>query len=111
MMRHLLVVLEKCARTLTLTSSEQATLDEQINLNRSLLYVFEGKRNLNTRQAKAALKDFERANQHLRSIKLKLVILFLRYMPGLAVRVLGTRERLLTKQTSNELAGFDQHHV
>lgn len=111
MMRHLIAVFEKCARTLSLTPAEQKLLDEEITSNRSLLHVFEGKRNLNTRRAEAALEDFERANQHLHSTKLKLVIFFLRYTPWLALRVLGARERLLTRQANSDLTGFDRPHV
>jgi glycosyltransferase involved in cell wall biosynthesis len=111
MTRHLLAVFEKCARTLSLTSSENEALTEQINSNRSLLHLFEGKRKLNMGQANAALEDFARANRQLRSTKLKLVILFLRYLPWLAVRVLGARERRLTRQADSDLMGFDQPHV
>lgn len=111
MMRHLLAVFEKCARTLTLTRSEQKTLKEQISLNRSLLHLFEGKRALSTRRAEDALADFQRANHHLRSKKLKLMIFMLRYAPQLAMRVFTARERLLTRQPDNELSGIDQPRI
>jgi glycosyltransferase involved in cell wall biosynthesis len=110
MIRHLLAVFEKCIRTLNLTPSEREILDEQISFNRSLLHVFKGKRNLNTRQANAALEDFERANEYLHSRKLKLVIFFLRYLPWLALPVLEVRERMLAKQANTDLMGFDQPH-
>jgi glycosyltransferase involved in cell wall biosynthesis len=108
MMRHLLAVLEKCARTLTLTRSEQKILKDQISWSRSLLHLFEGKRALSTRRAEDALADFQRANRHLRSTKLKLVIFLLRYAPQLTVRVFSARERLLTRQPNSELTGIDQ---
>ena len=111
MARHLLTVLEKCGRTLNLSRSEKELLDEQINLNRSHLHLFEGKRNLSSRRASAALDDFERANEHLRSTKLKLVIFLLRYMPSFATRVLAKREHFLEKQANTNLRGFDQPHV
>jgi GT2 family glycosyltransferase len=111
MMRHLLTVFEKCTRTLSLTRAERKALAEQISWNRSLLHVLEGKRALTGSQAEVALADFQRANQHLRSTKLKLAILLLRYMPRLAIRVLGARERLLAKQANSELTGFDQPHI
>ena len=111
MMHYLLAVFEKCARTLSLTRAERKALDEQISWNRSLLHVFEGKRALTGSSAEIALADFQRANQHLRSTKLKLAILLLRYMPRLGVRVLSARERFLAKQADAELTGFDQPHV
>jgi GT2 family glycosyltransferase len=111
MMRHLLAVFEKCARTLTLTRSEQKTLNEQISWNRSLLHLLEGKRALSTRRAEDALADFQRANRRLRSTKLKLVIFLLRYAPHLTIRVLSARERLLTRQPNSELTGIDQPRV
>ena len=111
MMRHLLAVLEKCARTLTLTRSEQKILKEQISWNRSLLHLFEGKRALSTRRAQDALADFQRANHHLRSTKLKLMILLLRYAPQLAIRIFSARERMLTRQPDSELSGIDQPRV
>ena len=108
MMRHLLAVLEKCTRTLTLTRAERRAVDEQMRWNRSLLHVFEGKRALTVSSAEVALADFQRANKHLRSTKLKLAILLLRYMPRLAIRVLVARERLLARHADSELTGFDQ---
>ena len=111
MMRHLLAVLEKCARTLTLTRAEQKILKDQISWSRSLLHLFEGKRALSTRRAEDALADFQRANRHLRSTKLKLVIFLLRYAPQLTVRVFSARERLLTRQPNSELTGIDQPRV
>ena len=111
MMHHLLAVFEKCARTLSLTRAERKALDEQISWNRSLLHVFEGKRALTGSSAEAALADFQRVNKHLRSTKLKLAILLLRYMPRLGIRVLSARERLLSKQADTQLTGFDRPHV
>ena len=108
MMHHLLAVLEKSARTLDLTRSERKAVDEQLRWNRSLLHVLEGKRALTDKSAEAAVADFQRANQHLRSTKLKLVIFLLRYMPRLALRVFSARERLLMRQPESELSGIDQ---
>jgi len=111
MTRHLLAVFEKCARTLSLTAVERKALGEQISLNRSLLHLFEGKRALRGSSAEAALADFQQANEHLHSGKLKVAIFFLRYMPRLAMRVLSARERFLTKQAGTELTGFDQPRI
>lgn len=111
MTRHLLAVFEKCRRTLGLTRAEQNALDEQISRNRSLLHLFEGKRALSTGGAKAALADFERANQHLKSKKLKMVILLLRFMPRVVIRVFTMREFLWTRQASSDLTGIDQPRV
>ena len=111
MMHHLLAVFEKCIRTLSLTRAERKAVEEQMSWNRSLLHVFEGKRALNGSRVEVALEDFQRANQHLRSTKLKLAILLLRYMPRLAIRLLSTRERVLARQADTELTGFDQPRI
>jgi hypothetical protein len=108
MTRHLLKVFEKCSRTLKLTPSDIEILNEQIISNRASLHLFEGKRALTTGGANAALVHFQEANEHLRSPKLKLVIVLLRHMPRAVIWVFTERERWQSSQADNELTGIDQ---
>ncbi|HEX2270280.1 MAG TPA: glycosyltransferase family A protein, partial [Pyrinomonadaceae bacterium] len=98
MTRHLLAVFEKSARTFQLTPAEKAILDEQIAENRAMLNLFAGKHQLNARQTSAALESFQKANEHLRTSKLALVIFLLRYAPRLVVLAFTARERLQARK-------------
>ena len=111
MARHLLAVLEKCERTLSLTATEREVLDAEISHNLSLLHLFEGKRALRNGRTDDALADFQKANQHLRSSKLSMIIFMLRHVPQLVSRVFSARERLLSKNPDRDLKGFDQPRV
>jgi GT2 family glycosyltransferase len=108
MTRHLLAVFEKCARTFPLTAAEKKILDEQISEHRAMLNLFEGKHQLNARQASAALESFQKANEHLRTTKLAVVIFLLRYAPRLVVWAFAARERLHTRKPDHQLSGIDQ---
>lgn len=108
MTRHLLAVFEKCAATLELTPAERAILDEQITSNRAMLHLFEGKHQLSAGQTSAALDNLEKANEHLRTSKLKLVIFLLRHAPRLVGWAFSLRERLRAKQADHQLTGIDQ---
>lgn len=108
MTRHLLAVFEKCARAFQLTSTEKKILDEQIAENRAMLNLFEGKHQLNARQTSAALDSFQKANEHLRTPKLALVIFLLRYAPRLVVWTFAVRERFQARKPDHQLSGIDQ---
>lgn len=111
MTRHLLAVFEKCARTFELTPPERKILDEQIAENRAMLCLFEGKHQLNARQTRAALENFQKANEHLRTSKLSAVIFLLRYAPWLVVWTFALRERLQARKPDHKLSGIDQPHA
>ena len=111
MTRHLLAVFEKCARTFQLTPAEKTILDEQITQNRAMLNLFEGKHQLNARQARAALESFQKANEYLRTPKLSLVIFLLRYAPRLVVWAFTARERFQARKPDHQLSGIDQPRV
>jgi glycosyltransferase involved in cell wall biosynthesis len=111
MTRHLLAVFEKCERTFQLTPSEKKLLDDQITENRALLNLFEGKHQLNARQTSAALESFQKANEHLRTSKLAVVIFLLRYAPRLVVWGFAARERLQARKPDHRLSGIDQPHT
>ena len=108
MTRHLVAVFEKCAATFELTPAEKEILDEQITSNRAMLHLFEGKHQLSAGRTSAALGSFEKANEHLRTAKLGLVIFLLRHAPRLVGWGFSARERLRAKQADHQLSGIDQ---
>ena len=108
MTRHLLTVLEKCARTFELSPGDIEILNEEIISNRARLHLFEGKHALITGGAKAALIHFQEANEHLRSPKLKLVIVLLRHMPRVVIWVYTGRESWQSSRADHELMGIDK---
>ncbi len=66
---------------------------------------------LNARATRAALENFQKANEHLRSTKLAVVIFLLRYAPRLVVWTFAARERLLARQPDHQLSGIDRPHA
>lgn len=108
MLRNLLRVFDKCAATFQLTPAQRKLLDEETVANRAMLNLFEGKHALSAGQAAAALASFQKANRHLRTPKLALVIFFLGYTPRLVTWAFAARERALAKKMENQLAGIDK---
>ncbi|HEU4768892.1 MAG TPA: glycosyltransferase family A protein, partial [Pyrinomonadaceae bacterium] len=111
MTRHLLAVFEKSAGSFDLTPAEKEILNEQITEHRAMLHLFEGKHRLTARDARAALENFEKANEYLRTSKLALVIFLLRYAPRLVVLAFAARNRFLSRQPDHQLSGIDQAHT
>jgi glycosyltransferase involved in cell wall biosynthesis len=111
MTQHLLAVFEKCASNWALTDAEREMLNEQTTSNRAMLRLFQGKRALTAVGASTALIHFKKANEHLRSPKLALVVFLLRHVPRLVIWVFTARERFLVSQQQNPLTGFDQPHT
>jgi glycosyltransferase involved in cell wall biosynthesis len=111
MTRNLLAVFEKCASNFELSAAEREIVAEQINHNRAMLRLFEGKHALRAGGASAALVHFKEANEHLRSPKLVLVIFLLRHLPRLVVWSFVARERFLTSNPDHQLTGIDQPHA
>lgn len=107
MTRNLLAVFSKCANTFDLTSAERQILDEQIDRNRALLRLFEGKHALRDGGASTALICFKEANEHLRSPKLLLVIFLLRHVPHFVVWSFVVRERFWLSHSDYQLTGID----
>jgi len=108
MTRNLLAVFEKCAASFQLSAAEKGILDEQIASNRAMLNLFEGKHQLSAGRTSAALVSFKKANEHLRTSKLGLVIFLLRRAPRLVGWGFSMRERLLARQADHQLSGIDQ---
>ena len=73
-----------------------------------MLHLFEGKHQLSAGQTSAALVNLEKANEHLRTSKLRLVIFLLRHAPRLVGLGFSLRERLRAKQADHQLTGIDQ---
>lgn len=107
MLRHLLAVFEKWARTQDLTPAELAVLNEQITVNRAELRLHEGKRALSEGGASAALVCFQKANQDMHRPKLALVIFLLRHVPRLVVWTFAARQRWLQNDAEHALSGTD----
>lgn len=108
MTRNLLRVFEKSAATFELTTAERELLNEQIDDQRAMLNLFEGKHSLAAGETSAALTSFEKANKHLRRPKLAAVIFLLRYAPFLVRWVYSARERLRAKKPDHQLTGIDK---
>lgn len=108
MTKHLLVVFEKSARTFDLTPAERQILDDQITEYRAQLHLFKGKHCLTAGDTHGALENFEKANEHLRTKKLALVIFVLRYAPRLVLWGYAIRERFLARKPDHQLSGIDQ---
>jgi glycosyltransferase involved in cell wall biosynthesis len=111
MIRNLLTVFEKSARTFDLTPAEKRTLNAEIVQNRARLRLLEGKRALISGGTSAALLHFTEANEHLRSPKLVLVIFLLRHLPRLVVWSFVARERFLHRQPDHRITGIDEPRV
>ena len=107
MLRHLLAVYEKWAKTADLSPAELAVVNEQIVVNRSELRLHEGKRALSAGGASAALVCFQKANQDMHRPKLALVIFLLRHVPRLVVWTFAARQRWLRNDAQHELSGTD----
>jgi glycosyltransferase involved in cell wall biosynthesis len=108
MIRNLIAVFDKFGTTLKLTPTERETLNEERARGQAVLNLFEGKRALANRQGNEALVHFSKAQAHMRSSKLALVIFFLRRAPRLVIWISALRERMLAKQSQHQLSGIDK---
>jgi glycosyltransferase involved in cell wall biosynthesis len=107
MTTNLLAVMEKVAKRSDLTDSERKSLLNQLSYRQTILRLFQGKQALASGQATTALSKFEEANANLRSVKLALTILLLRYWPGLLIWAFAARERFLARRQDHQLTGID----
>ena len=107
MTSNLLTVLERAGKRSDLTDSERESILKEIPLRATILRLFQGKHALSQGDAKTALRRFEEANANLRSIKLSLTILLLRYWPRLLIWAFVTRERFFARRQEHRLAGID----
>ena len=93
MCEHILAVFEKAGKTLDLTQTERAALAEQTAHFRALLHFHEGKRAFFAGDAKAAIRDLSEANALLKSRKISVMLMLLRFAPKLLLRAYDARDR------------------
>lgn len=107
MTSNLLAVMEKTAKRPDLTDSESEVLNKQLSFRQTKLRLFQGKHALGLGDAKVALNRFQEANRSLRSLKLSVAILLLRYWPRIPIWAFAARERFLARRQEHFLAGID----
>lgn len=107
MTSNLLAVMEKTAKRSDLTDSEREILSKQLAFRQTSLQLFQGKHALGLGDATVALKRLEEANRSLRSLKLSVAVLLLRYWPKLPIWAFAARERFLARRQEHVLAGID----
>ena len=100
MCQHIVRVLDKAARELTLTAAERALIADRRAYFTAMLRMNEGKRAFFAGDHKAALHALTEANAYLRRRKISIAILLLRIMPGLLLRAYDMRDRLVFKTST-----------
>lgn len=108
MTMNLVKVLEKARNTLTLSDEERTAVNEQINLRRATLSLFQGKQALSRGDTTSALTHFSDANRSLRSRKLTMSIFVLKHIPRVSMKAFTLREFLLARRPGNFPAGIDK---
>lgn len=92
--KHILRVLEKVKHTMTLTPSEQATVELQQRRFQALLQLHEGKRAFFSGDTAGAIHGLTEANRFFRNRKIALTLRMLRIAPRLLLRAYDLRDRL-----------------
>jgi len=110
MTTNLLAVMNKMSKRSDLTESERATLRKELRSRQAMLRLFQGKHALRLGDASVALSRFREANETLRSLKLSLTVLLLRYLPRLSIWAFAARERFLARRQEHLLTGIDTPH-
>jgi glycosyltransferase involved in cell wall biosynthesis len=95
MAEHVLRVLDKAARTLTLSPAEMLALDERRVYFRAQLELARGKRAFFRHDVDSAVSHIGKGNTFFRSWKLRLVCALIRTAPGVLIRAYRLRDRLL----------------
>jgi glycosyltransferase involved in cell wall biosynthesis len=95
MSRHILVVLDKCLRTLPLSEAERALVQRHREHVSAELRFYEGKRAFFQRDFVLARRALDEANRVMRSRKLALAILMLRLAPRLLGLLYDARDRVM----------------
>jgi glycosyltransferase involved in cell wall biosynthesis len=94
LIEHILKVLEKVKRTMELTPSECATVDNQYQHFHALLRLNEGKRAFFSGDNAGAIHGLTEANRFFRNPKIAITLMMLRIAPRLLLRVYDLRDRL-----------------
>ena len=100
MCQHIVRVLDKTLRTMTLTPAQTALVAARRAYFTALLRLHEGKRAFFAGDRKTALAALSEANAHLKRVKLAIAIVLLRVMPGLLLRAYDARDRLVFRTST-----------
>lgn len=95
MYRHIVMVLDRAEARGRLSVSERQALNEQRELFRAMLRLYEGKLAFFGGDVDKALASFEQANLFFKSLKLKIAMSLLKIAPQFLLHVYNLRERLL----------------
>src|SRR4029450_4054713 len=94
MCEHIIRVLDKACRELTLTAAEQSTIADRRAMFAAVLRLHQGKRAFFAGDFGDAMTRLAQANDHLRSPKLSMTLVLMRFVPGLLLRAYDLRDRL-----------------
>ena len=97
MCHHIVRVLDKVSREMSLTPAQQALVAARRAHFSALLRLHEGKRAFFAGNHKEAVRALSEANAYLRRRKIALALLVLRFTPGLLLRAYDMRDRLVFK--------------
>jgi glycosyltransferase involved in cell wall biosynthesis len=100
MCQHIVRVLDKAARNMTLTPAQAALVAARRADFTALLRLHEGKRAFFAGDHKEALQALGEANARLRRTKIAVAIVLLRIMPGLLLRAYDARDRLVFRTST-----------
>jgi glycosyltransferase involved in cell wall biosynthesis len=93
MCRHILMVLEKAERNLELNTQEREALRQATARFHALQRFHEGKRAFFEGDAKGAIEGLGEANAFLRSRKISLMLMLMKFAPRLMLRAYDMRDR------------------
>jgi glycosyltransferase involved in cell wall biosynthesis len=88
-------VLDKAQRTMSLSTSEKAALEQARSFTCAELQFWKGKTAFLQSNPKIAIDNLKNANQFFKSRKIALAIIMLRFAPGLLLQVYRLRNRLI----------------
>lgn len=100
MRKHILKVLDKAERTMELSAKELATLERQRAHFHAMMRLFEGKRAFFKGDADAAREAMKEANTVLRSPRLALLSVIMKFAPRLLLRAYDARDRFVLKTST-----------
>jgi glycosyltransferase involved in cell wall biosynthesis len=100
MCQHIVRVLDKHDREMTLTAAQRELVKERRAHFAAMLRLHEGKRAFFAGDHKNAVVALREANTQLRRAKLAVTIFFLRVVPGLLLRAYDIRDRLVFRTST-----------
>ncbi|MGI9106245.1 MAG: glycosyltransferase family 2 protein [Pyrinomonadaceae bacterium] len=98
--RNFLKLLDKLTRTMKLSSTDQAAVDEQRARTQAMFHLYEGKQALFGGDVSRASECLTKANAFFSSRKIALTLLLLRLSPRLAMRAYDLRDRYVFKMST-----------